>query len=1177
MAIIDDYQLTDRYVADAGRVFVTGIQAAARIPIEQLRVDRLTGLNTAAFVSGYQGSPLAGFDMEVARAAKTVPGLPVVHRPGLNEELAATSVMGTQLAAEQPDSKYDGVIGMWYGKAPGLDRASDAIRHAVYAGTSRHGGAIVLVGDDPEAKSSTLPSSSDRTLVDLHMPIFYPGDVQETLDLGRHAVALSRVTGLWTSIKLVANVADGTGTIDLSPDRVDIQIPDLMIDGVDYVHEVDAVLVPPHNLLVERDLREVRMELAMRYAAANQLNRVTVDPPDPWVGIVATGFTYHEMIEALRRLGLDSPEAIADAGIRVMHMQLPHPFDPNRVRAFAAGLEEIIVVEEKNPTLELLIKDALYGHGHHPLIWGKHDEDGTTLMPNHGVLDADTMIDGLRRHLERRLADRLAPPPPPERERHLIPVAVNRTPAFCSGCPHNWGSKVPDGSLVGAGIGCHTMVLLMDDERVGTIAGLTAMGGEGSQWIGMSPFVERDHFIQNLGDGTYFHSGQLAINAAIAAGVNVTYKLLYNGAVAMTGGQDAVGQLAVPDVAEILVRQGVKRVLITTDDVGDYEDVELPHDAAGQIEVWDRTRIVEAQEILAGVEGVTVLINDQACAAEVRRARKRGEVPMPTERVVINHRICEACGDCGRVSNCLSVQPIDTPLGIKTTIDQGSCNLDFSCLHGDCPSFMTVEPAEDAEAMPEPPPAPTRLPAPVLRVDPSAMTVRIVGIGGTGVVTAAQVVATGAMLDGFDVRGLDQTGLSQKAGAVVSDLRLRKGGAPATNLIGDASADVMLAFDLLTASTETALSACRADHTIVAGSSSVTPTASMIGHPELAYPSVEDLLRRVAEGTATGEEVVADAARMTGVLVGNPATSNLFVIGLAHQAGLLPVSAHAIESAIALNGVAVDANTSAFRWGRAFVADRQATESVVAEHAGAIAPDVAVDPLPHKLVKRTQKIGLDTNDRTTLHVLTADLVGYQSSRYARQFLDSVERVARAERASGRDVGPLTMAVARSLHKLMAYKDEYEVARLLLGPETRAAAEVVAGPGATISWRLHPPMLKALGLDHKIGLSEKVGRPMMAALIRGRRLRGTKLDPFGHTAMRKAERELIAEYLDVVESELTHLAGGVDDGEFDRIVEVAELPMDIRGFEELKMERIAEFRERVAARTVERRASSVANA
>ena len=683
MTVADTYRLSSRYTDASGTVFMTGLQALARLPIEQLRADRLAGLRTAAFISGYPGSPLGGYDGELDKAVQQAPDLPIVLAPALNEEQAVTAVMGSQLASVRPDSRYDGVVGIFYAKGPGVDRAGDALRHGVFAGTDPRGGAVVIAGDDPQAKSSTIPSSSAGTLADMHIPVLYPGTPGEALDLGRHAVYLSRATGLWTSLKIVADVADGSGTVRLDPARIEPQMP--TVDGQPYAHAPDGRLLTPDTVDTEREICEVRHPLAIEYAALNRLNHATVNPADAWIGIVASGITYRELREALRRLGLSRDADIAAAGVRLMCMHMPIPFSPERARAFARGLEEVFVVEEKQPNIESLVKDALYNEALRPRVTGKCDEHDAMLLPGHGGLSADDLLDPLRRRLSQRIGHRLVPPKPP-REMIALNTKVARTPYFCSGCPHNRSTRVPDGAAVGAGIGCHTMTLLMDSDGFGDMIGLTCMGQEGAQWIGMEPFVETPRIFQNIGDGTYFHSGQLAIQGAIAAGVDITYKLLWNRTVAMTGGQDPQGVIGVAEVCRVLLAQGVAQVLVTTDDVARYRVTDMPEG----VEVWPRGRLIEAQELLAQVKGATVLIHDQQCAAEARRGRKRGTVAVPRQRVFINERICEGCGDCAQVSNCLSVQPVETAFGRKTRIDQTTCNLDFSCLEGDCPSFMTV-------------------------------------------------------------------------------------------------------------------------------------------------------------------------------------------------------------------------------------------------------------------------------------------------------------------------------------------------------------------------------------------------------------------------------------------------------------------------------------------------------
>ncbi len=1143
---VANYALTDRYLRRDGEVLLTGIHALCRLPIEQLRRDADAGLRTGAFLAGYPGSPLAGFDLEVVRAIALVPELRIVHRAAVNEELAASSVMGSQFVEGRTDTELQGVTGFWYGKAPGVDRAGDALRHAMFAGTSRHGGAVAIVGDDPANKSSTLPSSSAATLVAMGMPLFYPGTVAECIELGLHAVAASRATGLWSALKVVTPVADGSGTVGLPVVASPPVMPTVMVDGRPYQCHPSGRLLGARLLDIEREIHEVRIPLAREYGVQNALNQVTVDPADAWIGIVASGFTYHELLHALHRLGLPDEAAIADAGIRLLHLRMPVPFDPGIVRRFGAGLEEIVVVEGKDDTIETRVRDALYGVTGGPVIVGKENEHGDRLVPSWGLLDADTIGPAVRARLDRKLRDRLAPTPAPRRA--LLPLAAERSPFFCSGCPHNWSTKVPEGAEVGAGIGCHTMVLLMDEERVGHSLGLTAMGNEGAQWTGVAPFVEADHLFQNIGDGTYFHSGQLAIQHAVAVGNHITFKLLHNGTVAMTGGQTPRGQRTVPEIAAVLLAQGVEKVVITTDDPATYRDVQLPDG----VKVRDRTDIVEVQEELRATPGVTVLIHDQACAAETRRLRRRDRVATPTRRVVINHRICEGCGDCGQVSNCLSVQPVETAFGRKTTIDQASCNYDYSCLEGDCPAFMTVDVDPDrppaGASIPVPDPAD---PEPVEKVD--RFRIRLAGIGGTGIVTAAQVLATAAMLDGWHTRGLDQTGLSQKAGPVVSDVILRRVAGDTSNLISSGEADLVLAFDALVAAGPMVLDGADPQRTTIVASTHQTPTGSMVTDPTVPYPGIDSLIERFAAVSRVETNRYVDAWGITGRIVGSATYANLFLLGVAVQAGRLPVAASAIGDAITLNGIEVEANLAAFAWGRQWVADPEAALGFESPRRREPAK------LPDELSRRVEAITDDGALRDVVSMLAADLVDYQHRAYAAAYLDEVASAARAEQSLGRGRTALTEAVARNLHKLMAYKDEYEVARLMLLPDAREAIEAVAGPGSDFSWQLHPPMLRALGMDAKLPIPSKASAGI-ALLRKGKRLRGTRFDPFGRTELRREERRLPSQY----RATLARVYAGLTDENHTDAVAIAALPDLIRGYEALKERRINEYRVRVAA-------------
>ncbi len=1150
MSTTDTYRLTDRYTRDEGTVFMTGIQALARLPVEQLRVDRANGLRTAAFAAGYPGSPLAGIDGALSQAVAQTPELPIHLRPSVNEEYAATAVMGSQLATTRGDARYDGVVGIWYGKAPGVDRASDALRHATFAGTDPLGGVVALAGDDPAAKSSTIPSSSAGVLADLNMPVLFPADPAEALDLGRHAIALSRATGLWVGLKVVVDVADGSGTVNLDPYRITPVLP--TIDGGPYFHRPDGYLLTPHTLDIEREILEVRKPLALEYAALNRLNQLTVNPADPWIGIVSSGNTYRELREALRALGLESDGDVESAGIRLLKLNMPVPFNTSTIRSFAAGLEQVLVVEEKNPTVELQVKDALYNASHHPTVVGRNDEAGNPLVPSRGALVSDNIVPALRERLSPRICDRLRPPEP---ERERIALSVSRTPYFCSGCPHNRSTVVDEGTLVGAGIGCHAMVMMGGESRYGDISGITCMGAEGTQWIGMSPFVETDHLIQNLGDGTFFHSGQLAVTAAIASGANITYKLLWNRAVAMTGGQDPTGQIDIDRVSHQLLAQGVQRVIVTTEDPKRARSLALPV----EVEVWHRDRLPEAQRVLSAIKGVTVLIHDQRCAAELRRDRKRERIEQPDTRIVINHRVCEGCGDCAAISNCLSVQPIETPFGRKTTIDQHSCNLDYSCIKGDCPAFISITRKPDRpwrrrngsrESQVRAVPEGIADPPPCTDTD---LNVHITGIGGTGVVTVSQIIGTAAMLEGSEVAGLDQTGLSQKAGPVVSDIRISSARRSGSNRVAVGQADLLLAFDLLVASSWTGLGATNPARTAVVGSLELTPPGIKTAHPEIDMPTQSELLERITNMARPGSCHWAKASATTSALVGDAVGANIFVVGMAVQSGLLPVSPQALEQAIELNGVAVDLNLAAFGWGRWQIADPDLVAAAATEQN----PPEPARELPPALAERVAALGAgDPRLTEDLSRFTAELIGFQNTKAALSYLDRLDEIAAATTTvdPSRTVEIISLA-ASGLFKLTAYKDEYEVARLMLDADGHDAVHEVAGPGDKVAWLLHPPSLRAVGRSSKTSFSTR-WRPMFRLLANAKRLRGTPLDPFGWSRVRRIERSLSHEYL-------AALRDSLDAKDLTRARQTAEAAELVRGFESVKLRNVDRFRKRLA--------------
>lgn len=1123
------YDPADRYAPDAKRVLLTGIQALVRLPLDQHRADTARGLSTATFISGYEGSPIGGYDLQLQRLGPLLDEHAVRFVPGVNEELAATSIWGTQ-TIPQMRSDLDGVIGIWYGKAPGVDRAGDAMRHGNYAGTHPNGGVVVLAGDDPASKSSTVPSASEGTLADRGIPVLAPADVQDVLDLGRHAVALSRYSGLWVGMKIATDIADAFEDCVIDLDRVDPIFPD-DVDGSPWHRQAPPTLMTPGGS-VDREGSAFgeRRRAVLAYLAANRLDRVVVDTSEAHLGIVAAGVPYQALREALRLLGLDD-DALTRLGIRIMRLAVISPIEPEGMRRFAEGLDEILVIEEKRPFIEAQLRDILYDVERRPIVTGALDAAGDPLIPIDGELTVARVLPALRRCLATHGIETNTP------TRTIIPLEeppTRRLPYFCSGCPHNRSTVAPDGSIIGGGIGCHAMVVFTDDERR-RAASLTQMGGEGAQWIGQEPFSDADHLFQNLGDGTFFHSGSLAIRSAIAAGVHVTYKLLVNDVVAMTGGQQPAGTRPTPEIAKQLLAEGVARVIVCSDDTSRHPADSWP---AG-VDVWTRDRLDEAQRHLRSVPGVTVLIYEAPCATEVRRDRRRGRRPQPTTRIVIHELVCEGCGDCAVISNCLSLHPVETELGPRTRVDQASCNLDMSCIEGDCPAFMTVElDAESASNRPAIEPPVDELSDPELPTLGEGYAIQLTGIGGTGVLTANALLATAAFIDGRSLRGIDQTGLSQKAGPVVSHLRIVDGEIPkGPGRTPPARADLLLGFDALVTADPNFLAAADPDRTAAVISTAQVPTGTMVAHRDRHMPNLTGTPDLVAR--ATRETTRIDALEIADQVVGDAATANVVLIGAAYQAGLLPLSADAITAAIAANGVAVEANLAAFTWGRLAVA---APETVSEASPPRRSPPV--DPrLPQLFENWIDTLSLPGDVRRSVALRTVDLIDYQDEEYATEYLAFITGVVEADHSLGDD-HRLTDAVARNLYKLMAVKDEYEVARLLLDTRFDIAAQV---PGARhITYHLHPPMLRAMGLDHKVRLTERTV-PALAALRSMRRLRGTPIDIFGRSRHRRLERSLIREYTAAVESLLTNLS----DADYERAVTIAGLPDMIRGFDAVK--------------------------
>ncbi|HYL88119.1 MAG TPA: indolepyruvate ferredoxin oxidoreductase family protein [Burkholderiales bacterium] len=1142
--------LDDKYTLERGRVFLTGTQALIRLMMLQRERDSRAGINTAGFVSGYRGSPLGGLDQSLWRARKHLESHHIRFQPGVNEDLAATAIWGTQQLNLFPKARYDGVFSMWYGKGPGVDRCGDVFKHANAAGTSRHGGVLALAGDDHAAKSSTLPHQSEHIFKACLIPVLNPASVQDYLDLGLHGFAMSRYSGCWIAFKCVTDVVESGASVVVDPERVKISLPGdfTMPPGGLNIRWPDGILEQEARIL------DYKVYAALAYARANRLDRLVWDSPRARLGIVTTGKSYGDVMRALADLGIDERVA-RDIGLRVYKVALSWPLEPQGAHRFAEGLEEILVVEEKRQVIEYQIKEELYNWKEGvraPRVVGKFDDSGewsrhggqpagTWLLPAHyehsPAMVARAIAQrleklGLAKNLGPQFRERLAFLDFKEKALARPRVTTVRQPYFCSGCPHNTSTRVPDGSRATAGIGCHFMAVWMDRST----STFTHMGAEGAPWIGQAPFTDEKHIFANLGDGTYFHSGLLAIRAAVAAKVNMTYKILYNDAVAMTGGQRHDGPLDPAIISRQIAAEGVRPIVVVTDEPEKY-----PRRTgwAPGVTIRHRDELDAVQRELRETPGVSALIYDQTCASEKRRRRKRNEYPDPAIRAVINEMVCEGCGDCSLKSNCLSVEPLETEFGRKRTINQSSCNKDFSCVKGFCPSFVTVEggrlkkgrsaakTADDFSPLTEP----------AARELTGCYGVLVTGIGGTGVITIGQILAVAAHLEGKGVSVLDMSGLAQKYGAVMSHVQLAPNPeAISATRLDTGGASLVIGCDLVVTASTDAIAKMAPGRTHAVVNASVTPTAEFVRNPNWQLPGT-NLQQDISEACGSDQTAFVAATELATGLMGDAIATNMLMLGYAYQKGWLPVSAASLERAIELNGVAVDFNKQSFLWGRRAAIDLEKVQRM-ARPAEVIALGEHFSRSLDELIERRMK----------------HLAGYQDAAYAERYRKLVERVRRREQEVAKST-KLAEAVARYYAKLLAYKDEYEVARLHAdGALERKIAGMFEGDYSLV-FHLAPPLIAPR--DPVTGELRKMRfgawmLPVFRLLKNLRSLRGSAFDPFGYTAERRMERSLIAEY----EADVERILAKLSAANHSLAVQIASIPEEIRGFGHIKTRNVA---------------------
>ncbi|WP_028997974.1 indolepyruvate ferredoxin oxidoreductase family protein [Azohydromonas australica] len=1132
-AIDTSFTADAKYSRSEGRILLTGIEALVRLPMLQRQLDKAQGLNTAGLISGYRGSPLGAYDLQLWKASKQLAAHDIVFQPGLNEDLAATALWGAQMHQAFGPARVDGVFGIWYGKGPGVDRSGDVLRTGNVLGTSKLGGVLAVSGDDHAAQSSMYPHQTDGIFQAASIPVLQPANVREVLELGLAGLALSRFSGLWVGLKTIAEVIETSASFDLGP-LPSFKIPQDFTLPAHGLNWDPSIQWPTQRAELERRLIEERLPAARAWARANALDRLVVAAPQRRLGIVTVGKAHQDVMQAAADLGLSTAD-LAQLGVSVYKVAMSWPLETDGALAFAQGHDEVLVVEEKRSVVEAQLKDALYHcpAARRPRVIGKTDERGVTLLPEVSEFNPRMMARVLVMRIAAAgidapvLASRLAALQVPQKAlpAGVIPI---RKPYFCSGCPHNTSTRTPDGSISGGGIGCHVMALQQPWLKTHTFS---QMGGEGVQWIGAAPFSSTKHTFQNLGDGTYQHSGLLAIRAAVAAKTNITYKILYNDAVAMTGGQPAEGVIDPARITRQLHAEGVACITLVSDDPTRWTGNK---ELAEGVAVHHRDEMDAVQRKLREIPGVTAIVYEQTCAAEKRRRRKRGSIPDPDKRVFINHRVCEGCGDCSVQSNCISVEPLPTAYGRKRKINQSACNKDFSCVKGFCPSFIEVEGAKlrkpDASRLKALEAKLSQdLQAPAVPLLTAPFNVYVTGIGGTGVLTMGALIGGAAHLEGKGMTVLDFTGLAQKNGAVVSQVRIAASPEDIhAARIGEASVDLLLGADLVVSSAADTLAKMSAGRSAAVVNLGEAPTADVVRERDASLPT--PLMRqRVQQRCRADQFHVLDASDVAQKVFGDTLPTHTLMLGYAWQKGLVPLSREAIERTIELNGAAVELNKRAFTWGRILAVHPQALEAISDQGAKQDEPQTLDEVIKQRV---------------------ADLTDYQDAAYARRYQDLVNRARDAERRVRPGSEVFTTAVAISAYRLMAYKDEYEVARLYGSDEFKASLASQFSETGKMSLWLAPPLFSRIDPATGRPRKRKFGPWILSAmdvLARMRKLRGTSLDVFGYTHERRAERRLVSEFFADIESLCASLAtAGVE-----RAAEFANLPQEIRGFGPVK--------------------------